>query len=145
MPDLLRQLPVRDDPSRWHALLVDAVGVASAAVLQLALVGLLAGLPARRWLSGGVGLLVRALRRRPGVVVAGLVLAGAVSAVITLPVSVAALSAEQVLGPLEDPPLSALLIAQLSDVVATALTAPYWALLVARAATEDEPGDQPGD
>lgn len=130
--DLGRQLPVREDPSRWHALLVDAVGVLTAAVVQVALVGLLAG--RRRWLRDGAGLLLDAVRMRPGTVLAGLVSAGAVSASITLPASLAALGFSQVLGPLRDPPLSALLVAQASDVVATAVTAPWFAVLVERCA-----------
>jgi hypothetical protein len=134
VPDLARQLLVRDDPSRLHALLVDAVGFLSGGMLQLALVGLLAGEPARRWLTSGVLLLGEALRRRPGTVLTGLVAAGGVSALLTLPPSIAALGWRQVLGPLNDPSLSALAVAQLSDVVATALTAPYFALLVARCA-----------
>ena len=131
--DLGRQLLVRDDPSRLHALLVDLVGVATGAVAQVVLVGLLAA--RRAWLTAGVRLVLAALRRRPAALVAGLLLAGAVSAVLTLPVSVAALSPGQVVGPLDGPPLSALLTATASDVVATAVTAPYFALLVGRLAT----------
>ena len=127
VPDLARQLPVRDDPSRLSALLVDVAGVLSAALAQIALIGMLAGLP---WLVGGLRLLLAALRRRPGSVVAGLVAAGAVSALLTLVPSVALLGYGQVLGPLEDPPLRDLVLAQASDVVATALTAPYFAVLV---------------
>lgn len=127
VPDLLRQLPVRDDPSRLAALLVDVVGVLSAALVQVALIGMLAGLP---WLVGGSRLLLGALRRRPGSVVAGLAASGAVSALLTLVPSVALLGYGQVLGPLEDPPLRDLLLAQLSDVVATAVTAPWFAVLV---------------
>jgi hypothetical protein len=127
VPDLARQLPVRDDPSRLAALLVDVAGFLSAALVQVALVGMLAGLP---WLVGGVRLLLGALRRHPGSVVAGLASAGAVSALLTLVPSVALLGYGQVLGPLEDPPLRDLVLAQLSDVVATAVTAPYFAVLV---------------
>ncbi|MCW2607046.1 MAG: hypothetical protein JWO60_1739 [Frankiales bacterium] len=137
VPDLLRQLPVRDDPSSLHALLVDAVGVLSAAVVQVALVGLLAGRGAR----SGPGLLLAALRRSPGVVVAGMAAAGAVSALLTLLPSVLLLGYGQVLGPLQDPPLRDLVLAQLSDVVATAVTAPYFALLVGLVATG--PGARP--
>ena len=134
VPDLGRQLLVRDDPSYAHALLVDVVGVLTAALVQLALVGLVAGEPARRWLTGGVRLLLVALRERPVVVLAGLVCAGAVSALLTVPASVAALGVQQVIGPLTGPPISALLLAQASDVVATAVTAPYFAVLVATSA-----------
>ena len=126
VPDLGRQLLVRDDPSRLHALLVDVVGVLSAAVVQLALVGLLNG--RQRWLRHGTGIVLDALRIRPGTLLLGLVAAGAVSAVLTLPVSVAALGAGQVLGPLRDPSLGALLVAQASDVVATAVTGAWFAV-----------------
>ena len=136
VPDLARQLPVRDDPSRLSALLVDAVGVASAAVLQIALIGLLAGRPPLR---GGAGLLAAAVRRRPGGVLRGLVGLGAVSASLTLLPSVALLGPAQVLGPLSDPPLRDLVLAQLSDVVATALTAPWFAVLVRQQAGQEPP------
>lgn len=126
--DLGRQLLVRDDPSRLHALLVDVIGVLTATVGQLALVGALSG--RRRWLSGGTRLTLEALRRRPVALLAGLVAAGAVSAVLTLPASVAVLSVGQVVGPLQDPSLGAFAIATLSDAVGTAVTAPYFALLV---------------
>ena len=131
VPDFLRQLPVRNDPSYAHALLVDVVGVLSAALVQLALVGAAAGARPGGWLPTGVRLALAGLRDFPLVVVGGLVCAGAVSAVLTLPVSIAALGAQQVIGPLHGPPISALLVAQASDVVATAVTAPYFAVLVA--------------
>ena len=123
VPDLLRQLPVRDDDSLLRALLVDLVGLLSAAVVQVALIGVLNG-------GSSVGRLLEAVRRSPGVVVAGLALAGAVSALLTLVPSVALLGYGQVLGPLQGPPLSDLLLAQASDVLATAVTAPWFALLV---------------
>jgi len=134
VPDLLRQLPVRADPSRLHALVVDVVGVLSATAVQLALVGLLNG--RRPALRGGVALLLAALRRRPAAVLAGLVLSGLVSALLTLVPSVALLGYGQVLGPLQDPPLRDLVLAQASDVVATALTATYFAVLVGRCARD---------
>ena len=139
VPDLGRQLPVRDDPSRLHALLVDVVGVVTAGVVQVALIGLLAGLPPLR---GGAALLRDAVRRRPGTVLAGLAAAGATSALITLVPSVLLLGYGQVLGPLQDPPLGHLVAAQASDVVATALTAAWFAVLVrqvARSGHEDAP------
>lgn len=40
VPDVLRQVAVWDDPSPWHALLVDVVGFASACVLPLCAVRL---------------------------------------------------------------------------------------------------------
>ena len=131
VPDLGRQLLVRDDPSQLHALLVDVVGVLSAALVQVALVGGAAGAPGRAWLATGTRLVLQAVRERPAVVLAGLVAAGAVSALLTVPASVAALGVHQVIGPLHGPPISALVVAQLSDVVATAVTAPYFAVLVA--------------
>jgi len=136
VPDFLRQLPVRDDPSRIDALLVDLLGVLTATIGQVALVGALVGAlggaPARRWLARGVELVLRAARRRPAALLAGLVAAGAVSAVLTLPVSIAALGLGQVIGPLRDPSLGTLGVATLSDAVATAVTAPYFALLAGR-------------
>lgn len=130
--DLGRQLLVRDDPSRLNALLVDVVGVLTAALAQVLLVGALAG--EQRWLPGGWRLVLAAVRRRPAALLAGLLLAGGVSAVLTLPVSVAALGLSQVVGPLDGPPLGSLLVAGASDLVATAVTAPYFALLVGRLA-----------
>lgn len=127
VPDLLRQLPVRDGQGGLPAaLLVDAVGVLTAAVVQVGLVGLVNGTGAR----SGPGLVLEALRRCPGVVVAGLAAAGAVSALLTLVPSVALLGYGQVLGPLDSPPLADLVLAQVSDVVATAVTAPWFGLLV---------------
>ena len=127
VPDLGRQLPVRDDPSRTSALLVDVVGVLSAGVVQVGLIGLLAGLAPLR---GGLVLLLSAVRARPGAVLAGLAAAGSVSALLTLVPSVLLLGYRQVLGPLRDPPLWQLVAAQASDVVATAVTAPWFAVLV---------------
>lgn len=136
VPDLLRQLPVRDGQGGLPAaLLVDVVGVLTAAVVQLALVGLVNGTGAR----SGPGLVLAALRRRPGLVVAGLAAAGSVSALLTLLPSVALLGFGQVLGPLEGPPLSDLLLAQASDVLATAVTAPWFGLLVGLVVEEREP------
>lgn len=126
VPDLLRQLPVREGQGGLPAALgVDAVGVLTAAVVQVSLVGLLHGRAA-----DGPALLLAAVRRSPGLVLAGLALAGAVSALLTLVPSVALLGYGQVLGPLQDPPLRDLVLAQASDVVATAVTAPWFAVLV---------------
>ena len=131
VPDFCRQLPVRNDPSYAHALVVDVIGFVSAALVQLALVGVAAGARPGRWLPTGVRLALAGLRDHPLVILGGLVCAGAVSAVLTLPVSVAALGVRQVIGPLHGPSIAALLVAQASDVVATAVTAPYFAVLVA--------------
>lgn len=130
--DLGRQLLVRDDPSLVHALLVDVVGVLLATAGQLALVGALTGSRPGRWLADGTARTLAAVRRHPRAVLLGLVGAGVVSGLLTLPVSVAALGADQVLGPLEDPPLAALVVASLSDALGTAVTAPFFALLVGR-------------
>ena len=130
--DLGRQLPVRDDPSLLHALLVDALGVVLATVGQLAVVGALTGSRPARWLADGTARTLAALRAHPAPLLLGLVLAGAVSGLLTVPASVLALGADQVLGPLQDPPLSRLLVAGASDAVGTAVTAPFFALLVGR-------------
>ena len=146
VPDLARQLPVRDDPSRLAAAGVDVVGVLAAGVVQVALIGLLAGVAPMRGglglLHGGLALLRDAVRTRPGLVLAGLAAAGGTSALLTLVPSVLLLGYAQVLGPLRDPPLWQLVAAQASDVVATALTAPWFAVLVGRLAEaghEDAP------
>ena len=128
-PDLGRQLLVRDDPSYPHALLVDVVGVLSAALVQVALVGAVAGASAAQWLPTGTRLVLSALRHRPLTLLAGLVAFGAVSGLITVPVSVAALGVRQVVGPLHDPSVAALVVAGLSDLVGTALTAAWFATL----------------
>lgn len=129
--DLARQLPVRDSPSVLAALLVDLVGVAVAVLGQLVLVGVAAGARPAGWLPVGAAHVGRALRAHPQALLAGLLTAGAVSACVTLPVSVAALGAAQVLGPLQSPSTSALLVATAGDAVATALTAPFFAVLAA--------------
>lgn len=140
VPDLGRQLPVRDDPSRVSALLVDVVGVLSAGVVQVALIGLLAGLAPLR---GGLALLLSAVRARPGTVLAGLATAGSVSALLTLVPSVLLLGYGQVLGPLRDPPLWQLVAAQGSDVAATAVTAPWFAVLVRMVGAGSRHADAP--
>lgn len=75
-----------------------------------------------------------ALRTSPAQVLAGLVAAGAVSALLTLVPSLLLLG-RQVIGPLHDPPLWRLGLAQLTDVVATAVTAPWFAVHVRRLTT----------
>lgn len=147
--DLLRQLPVRDDPSLLHALLVDVLGVGMATVGQLALIGYLAIAAGRsmprnvaavgRWVPQGLAVALSALRSDPGTLIGGLVLAGAVSAVLTVPASVLALGAGQVIGPLQDPPLSRLLAAGLSDALATAVTAPWFACLAVNLSQRQPP------
>ncbi|MGQ7295344.1 hypothetical protein [Quadrisphaera sp. KR29] len=140
VPDVLRQVAVWDSPSTAAALAVDVVGFLTGLVAQVWVVGALAALPAGSpWraagaLRRGVRLSVTAVRRAPRAVVAGVVTGGAVSALVTLPASVAALGWRSVVGPLGDPPVGAFTVAALSDVVASALTLPYLALVVVVAA-----------
>ncbi|TNM69918.1 hypothetical protein FHN55_01620 [Streptomyces sp. NP160] len=136
VPDVLRQVAVWDSPSRAAALAVDVLGFLTGLVAQLWLVGALSALPdgdpwrAAGALRRGVRLSVTAVRRGPGAVLAGVLTGGAVSALVTLPASVAALGWRSVLGPLGDPPVGAFTVAAVSDVVASALTLPYLALVV---------------
>lgn len=136
VPDLARQVLVWDDPSRWHALAVDVVGVLTAVLAQLWVTGALVDLPGggdvrrRGALGRGVRVGLRAVRTAPGTVLAGVAAGGAVSAVLTLPASIAALGADQVLGPLRAPDVGAFAVAAVSDVVASAVTLPFLALVL---------------
>ncbi|MFQ1002735.1 hypothetical protein [Modestobacter sp. SSW1-42] len=136
VPDVLRQVLVWDDPRVATALAVDVVGFGTGLLAQLWVTGALAGLPAgeRPDRSGALGrgaqLAVRAVRRAPGTVLAGVVAGGAVSALLTVPASVAALGFDRVLGPLQSPGAGAFTVATVSDVVATAVTLPFLALVV---------------
>ena len=136
VPDVLRQVLVWDDPRLASALAVDVLGFGTGLLAQLWVTGALAGLPAgeRPVRSGALGrsasLAVRAVRQAPGTVLAGVVLGGAVSAVLTIPASVAALGFGRVLGPLDSPGVGAFAVATLSDVVGTAVTLPFLALVV---------------
>lgn len=136
VPDVLRQVAVWSSPSQTAALVVDVVGFLTALVAQVWVVGAVAALPdggpwrAAGALRRGVGLSAAAVRRAPLAVAAGVVSGGAVSALVTLPASVAALGWRSVLGPLGDPPVGAFAVAAASDVVASALTLPYLALVV---------------
>jgi len=140
VPDVLRQVLVWSSPSSAAALVVDVVGFLTALVAQVWVVGALAALPdggpwsARGALRRGTELAVRAVRTAPGAVLAGVVTGGLVSALVTLPASVAALGWRSVLGPLGDPSAGAFAVAAVSDVVASALTLPYLALVVVLAA-----------
>ncbi|MCZ2820484.1 hypothetical protein O2V63_09100 [Modestobacter sp. VKM Ac-2977] len=141
VPDVLRQVLVWDDPRLWAALAVDVVGFLTALVAQLWVTGALAGLldggrltPAGA-LRRGTALAVRAVRRAPGTVLAGVVTGGAVSALLTLPASIAALGAGRVLGPLDSPDVGAFAVATVSDVVASAATLPYLAFVLVLVAT----------
>ena len=136
VPDVLRQVLVWDDPHLASALAVDVVGFGTGLLAQLWVTGALVGLPAGggpQWsgtLGRGVQLAVRAVRRAPGTVLAGVVAGGAVSALLTIPASVAALGFDRVLGPLDAPGVGAFAVATVSDVVATAVTLPFLALVV---------------
>ena len=141
VPDVLRQVLVWDDPRVGAALAVDVVGFATALVAQLWVTGALAELPGtgRPALAGalrrGTGLAWRAVRTAPGTVLAGVVCGGAVSALLTVPASVAALGLHRVLGPLDAPGVGAFTIATVSDLVASAVTLPFLALVVVLVAT----------
>jgi hypothetical protein len=136
VPDVGRQLLVWDDERLATAVLVDVVGFATAVVAQLWVTGALAGLPeggparVAGALRRGTGLAWTAVRRAPATVAAGVVLGGAVSALLTVPASVAAIGATHVLGPLDAPAPGDFGVAALSDVVASAVTLPFLALVL---------------
>lgn len=150
VPDVLRHLPVWDDPRLWTAVLVDVLGFLTALVAQLWVTGALADLPdggpLRR--SGALGrgtrLALTAVRTSPGAVATGVVLGGAVSALLTVPASVAALGAGEVLGPLDAPPAGAFAVAAVSDVVASVVTLPFLALVLVLAGQRRLAGRGPG-
>jgi hypothetical protein len=145
VPDVLRQVLVWDDPSRVHALLVDVVGFLTGLAAQLWVTGAVARLATggrgtwRGALPRGTALAWRAVRHAPGAVLAGVVLGGAVSAVLTLPASVAALGSGSVLGPLGAPPVGAFAVAAVSDAVASCVTLPFLALVLALAGGSARP------
>ena len=136
VPDVLRQLLVYDDPSVAHALGVDAVGFATGLLAQLWLTGAFTGLPddgrvrPRGALGRGTATALLAVRTSPAAVLAGVVLGGAVSACLTLPPSIAALGLDGVVGPLDAPSAAAFTVATLSDVVASAATLPFLAVVL---------------
>ena len=140
VPDVLRQVLVWDDPSRAAALTVDAIGFLTGLIAQLWVTGTLVGLPDDRALAPagalrrGTTLAVRAVRRAPVTVLAGVAVGGAVSALITLPASVIALGADRVLGPLGAPGVVPFAVATLSDALASAATLPFLALVLVLAA-----------
>jgi hypothetical protein len=152
VPDVLRQLLVYRDPGRGHALLVDVVGFGTGLLAQLWLTGALTGLPGdgrvrpRGALGRGTATAVRAVRTDPAAVLAGVVLGGAVSACLTLPPSIAALGLDGVLGPLDAPSAAAFTVATVSDVVASAVTLPFLALVLVLTAgsTSHSPGRRRG-
>ena len=136
VPDVVRQLLVWDDPRVWTAVLVDVVGFLTALVAQLWVTGAVAALPERGRLRvagalrRGTGLAWAAVRTAPGTVATGVVLGGAVSALLTVPASVAAIGWSSVLGPLDGPPAGGFAVAAVSDVVASAVTLPFLALVL---------------
>jgi hypothetical protein len=81
----------------------------------------------------------RAVRRAPAAVLGGVVLGGAVSAVLTLPASVGALGFRHVLGPLGAPSVGAFTVAAVSDAVASCVTLPFLALVLALAGGSARP------
>ena len=140
VPDVVRQLLVRDDPSVAAAVLVDVVGFATGLVAQLWVTGAVVALPTGGALAPagalrrGTGVAVQAVRAAPGTVALGVVLGGAVSALLTVPASVAALGVDRVLGPLDSPGAGAFTVATLSDLVASAVTLPFLAVVLVLAA-----------
>ena len=149
VPDVVRQVLVWDSPSVGAAVLVDVIGFSTALVAQLWLTGAVADLPVdgglRRdgALRRGTGLAWRAVRRAPATVLAGVVLGGGVSALLTIPASVAALGWRRVLGPLDAPPVGDFVVATVSDAVASWVTLPFLALVLALVA-QVRPGRRPG-
>lgn len=140
VPDVVRQVLVWDDPSAVSAAVVDVVGFLTGLVTQVWLTGALVRIPdggpvrAGGALRRGAGVAVAAVRAAPGTVLAGVVVGGGVSALVTLPASIAALGWHSVLGPLGAPAVGDFALAALSDVVASALTLPFLALVLVLAA-----------
>jgi hypothetical protein len=137
VPDVVRQVLVWDDPRVSSAMLVDAVGFLTALAAQLWVTGAVADLPVggalrpAGALRRGSRLAWAAVRTAPRTVIAGVVLGGAVSALLTVPASVAALGWHRVLGPLDDPTAGGFAVAAVSDAVASAVTLPFLALVLA--------------
>jgi hypothetical protein len=135
-----RQVLVWDDSRVAAALFVDVVGFSTGVLAQLWVTGALAAVPGdgrlrpRAALPRGAGLAWAAVRSAPGTVATGVVLGGAVSALLTLPASVAAIGLHRVVGPLDRPPVGSFALASLSDVVASVVTLPFLALVLVLAA-----------
>lgn len=128
-PDVLRQLPVRGDPSTARQLLVRVVGFGTSAAVQIALVGQLAplaGVPGG--LGHGLPVLRQALTDQPRQVAVGLLAFGTLGGLLTLPFSFHLFGARLVTGPLPRPTLSRLIAAELSNALATTVSAPLFAL-----------------
>ncbi|WP_147262053.1 hypothetical protein [Blastococcus sp. TF02A-26] len=136
VPDVVRQLLVWDDPSVVAAVAVDVVGFLTALVAQLWVTGAVADLPdggplrPAGALRRGTGLAGAAVRAATGTVAAAVVLGGAVSALLTVPASVAAIGWQRVLGPLDAPSVGGFVVATVSDAVASAVTLPFLALVL---------------
>ena len=136
VPDVVRQVLAWDDPRVWVAVVVDVVGFLTALLAQLWVTGAVADLPGdgplrpRGALRRGTGIAGAAARRAPGAVAAGVVLGGGVSALLTVPASVAAIGWQRVLGPLDDPSAGGFVVATVSDAVASAVTLPFLALVL---------------
>jgi hypothetical protein len=141
VPDVLRQVLVWDDPRFGSAVLVDVIGFLTGLLAQLWVTGAVAALPSDGGLRPagalrrGTGLAWRAVRTAPGTVLLGVVVGGGVSALLTLPPSIAALGLDRVLGPLDDPGVAGFAVAAVSDVVASAVTLPFLALVLVLVAT----------
>ena len=141
VPDVVRQVLVWDDPRFGSAVLVDVIGFGTGLLAQLWVTGAVAALPAGGGLAPagalrrGAGSAWRAVRTAPGTVLTGVVVGGGVSALLTLPPSIAALGPDRVLGPLDEPGVGAFAVAALSDVVASAVTLPFLALVLVLVAT----------
>jgi hypothetical protein len=150
VPDVVRQVLVWDDPRIASAVLVDVIGFLTALAAQLWLTGAVSRLPAdgglrlHGALRRGAVLAWRAAVRAPRTVLAGVVLGGGVSALVTIPASVAALGPGRVLGPLDAPPVGGFVVATVSDAVASALTLPFLALVLVLAAGPTTAPDGPG-
>ncbi|MGY1856952.1 hypothetical protein [Modestobacter sp. SYSU DS0290] len=136
VPDVLRQVLVWDDPRYAAALAVDVVGFSTALIAQLWVTGAVAGLPdgGPLRLGGALGRGTRtalaAVRRAPLTVLAGVVAGGAVSALLTVPASVAALGLDRVIGPLDSPGVVPFAVATVSDWVASTATLPFLAVVL---------------
>jgi hypothetical protein len=149
VPDVVRQVLVWDEPSTAAALVVDVVGFLTALAAQLWLTGAVVDVPAGggvrrgRALRRGTAVAWQAVRRAPATVLAGVVLGGGVSALLTVPASVAALGWRRVLGPLDAPPAGDFVVATVSDAVASWVTLPFLALVLVLAA-QVRPDRRPG-
>ena len=136
VPDVARQVLVWDDPRYPAAAAVDVLGFLTGLVAQLWVTGALTTLPSsgrpalRGALRRGAGCAWTAVRTAPATVLTGVVLGGAVSALLTLPPSIAALGLRRVIGPLDSPDVGAFTVAAVSDVVASAVTLPFLALVL---------------